>query len=93
MKCLFWLSYHRDQKLFGVVIIEAGGLLEARMLAAVQGLDKGGDFAEGHALNGPCAAMVPPRSVARMLSPDEADGLMAWIESETARKGLAGKEV
>jgi len=93
MKSLFWLRYHRDQKLLGVVIIEAGELLEARMLAAIDGLDNGGDFAEGHALNGQCAAMVSPRSVARMLSPDEADGLRAWIESETARKGLAGKEV
>ena len=89
MKSLFWLSYHRDQKLFGVVIIEAGELLEARMLAAVDGLDKGGDFAEGHALNRHCGAMVSSRLVARMLSPDEANRLMAWIESEAARKALA----
>jgi hypothetical protein len=88
MKSLFWLTYHRDQSLFGVVIIQAGELLEARMLAAISGLDNGADFLEGHALSAQCAAMVSTGSIARMLWPDEANRLMAWIESEAARKGI-----
>ena len=44
MKSLFWLSYQRAHGQLGVVIIEAGELLEARMLAAVAGLDKGAWF-------------------------------------------------
>ena len=93
MKSLFWLSYRRDLRLFGVVIIEAGELLEARMLAAVAGLDRGADFSEGYALSVPCAAMVSAGSIARTLSPDEANRLMAWIESEVARKGLPARQL
>lgn len=88
MKSLFWLSYHRDHRQAGVVIIEARELLEARMLATVAGLDKGVEFSDGYALTGPCAAMVAARSIARMLTPDEADRLTVWIESEAARKGI-----
>ena len=76
MKSLFWLTYHRQQRLFGVVIIEAGELLEARMLAAVAGLDNGADFADGHALSVQSAAMVAPKSIGRLLPPDEANRLM-----------------
>ena len=92
MKSLFWLNYHRDQSQLGVVIIEAGELLEARMLAAVAGLDKGAEFSGGHALSDHCAAMVSARSVARMLTPDEANRLMVWIESEAARKGITPRQ-
>jgi hypothetical protein len=35
------LSYHREQTRASVLIIEARELLEARMLAALAGLDKG----------------------------------------------------
>jgi hypothetical protein len=90
MKSLFWLNYHRDRSLFGVVIIEARELLEARMLAAVAGLHTGADFSEGYALGVQCAAAS---SMARMLSPDEANRLMTWIDSEAARKGIEVKTV
>jgi hypothetical protein len=92
VKSLFWLSYQHEHGQPGVVIIEAGELLEARMLAAVTGLDEGAEFSEGYALSGPCAAMVSARSVARMLTPDEANRLMAWIESEASRKGIEPRQ-
>jgi len=91
MKSLFWLSYHRNQNQAGVLIIEARELLEAQMLAAVNGLDKGADFFKGYALSEPCAAMIPAGSVARLLPPDEADRLVTWIESEAARKGIPAR--
>jgi hypothetical protein len=47
---LFWLSYRRDSGLLDVVIIKAGSLLEARMLAAIDGLDERAEFSEGHKL-------------------------------------------
>jgi hypothetical protein len=93
MKSLFWLSYHRDQGQAGILIIEARELLEARMLAAVAGLDNGAEFSGGYALSEQCAAMVSARSVARMLPPDEADRLMTWIESEAARKGIPARQL
>jgi len=92
MKSLFWLSYDRDQRQAGVLIIEARELLEARMLAAVAGLDKGAEFSEGYALSEACAEIISARSVARMLPPDEADRLITWIESEAARKGIPPRQ-
>jgi hypothetical protein len=92
MKSLFWLSYDRDRGQTRVLIIEARELLEARMLAAVAGLDSGADFSEGYALSEQCAAMISARSKSRMLPPDEADRLMTWIESEAARKGIPARQ-
>jgi hypothetical protein len=86
MKPLFWLCYRRDTRLVGVVIVEAGELIEARMLAAISGLDKLADFSEGWELTAQHRAMVSANLVGRMLSPDEAARLAAWIESEAIRK-------
>jgi hypothetical protein len=88
MKPLFWLCYHRDNRLLGVAIIEARELLEARMLAAIGGFDKLADFSEGYELSAQHAAMVSANLIGRMLSPAEAGRLMAWIESEAARKNM-----
>jgi hypothetical protein len=88
MKPLFWLCYRRDKRLLGVVIIEAGELFEARMLAAIAGLDKLADFSEGHDLSAQHRAMVSANMIGRMLSPDEATGLAAWLESEAIRKNI-----
>jgi hypothetical protein len=92
MKSLFWLSYHFEHGRFGVVIVEARDLLEARMLAALAGLDKNAPFSEGYAVSAECAAMISARSLARLLPPDEADRLSAWIESEAARKGIQPRQ-
>src|SRR5438128_130190 len=86
MKSLFWLCYRRDNRLLGAVILEAGTLLEARMLAALDGIDQLAEFSEGYELSAHHAAMVTANLVGRMLSPDEASRLMAWIESESTRK-------
>jgi hypothetical protein len=88
MKPLFWLCYRRDTRLLGVVIIEAGELLEARMLAAIAGLDELADFSEGHELSAQHRAMVSANMIGRMLSADEAIRLAAWLESEAIRKNM-----
>jgi len=92
MKSLFWLSYHCEHGPFGVVILEARDLLEARMLVALTGLDKGAHFSEGYPLSVQCAAMISARSLDRMLPSDEADRLSVWIESEAARKGVQARQ-
>jgi hypothetical protein len=84
-KSLFWLSFQRDGRWVGVVIIEAGELLEAQMLAVIDGTDEGAQFANGYQLSAAQAALISARSVGRMLPPDEASRLLAWIESEAAR--------
>jgi hypothetical protein len=86
MKPLFWLCYRRDTRLVGVVIVEAGELYAARMLAAISGLDKLADFSEGWELSAQHRAMISANLIGRMLSPDEAARLAAWIESEAIRK-------
>ena len=86
MKSLFWLCYHRDNRLLGVVIIEARELLEARMLAAIDGIDRLANFSQGYELSAQHAAMVSPSWIGRMLTPDESGRLLAWIEAEATRK-------
>ncbi len=85
---LFWLCYHRGDRLVGVVIMQARELLEARMLAAIYGHDKLAEFAEGHEISAEQASMVTPNFIDRMLSPDDVSRLVTWIESETARKRI-----
>jgi hypothetical protein len=93
MKPLFWLCYRRGERLVGVVLIEAGEMIEARMLAAITGLDRMADFAEGCELRPQHRAMVSPGLIGRMLAPEEAARLATWIESEAARKNLQTTEV
>jgi hypothetical protein len=82
-KSLFWLTYRRSNELLGVVIVSAGSLLEARMLAAIDGVDDRADFSEGHELR---AKDVPHHVIGRMLPPDEAHRLIAWSEAEAFRQ-------
>jgi hypothetical protein len=60
MKPLFRLCCCRDARLVGVVIVEAGELIEARMRAAIAGLDKLADFSEGYALSAQHRAIPDP---------------------------------
>ncbi len=91
MNSLFCLCYLRDNTFLGVVMVEARTLLEARMLAAIDGLDQLADFSRGFELDAEQAALVSPHSVGRMMLPDEAHRLMVWIESEASRK--AGTQI
>ena len=44
---LWWLVYKRNDRLLGVVIVEAASLIGARMRAVIDGLDVAATFAEG----------------------------------------------
>jgi hypothetical protein len=78
---LWWLTYRRDGKLSGVVIIEAHALIDARMQASLKGLEDGVVFAEGHRLDDAASkALVPPKQLGRMLSVEEAKRLLKGLE-------------
>jgi hypothetical protein len=92
MTSLFCLCYRQDNRPLGVVFIEAHSLLEARTYAAIDGVDQLADFSQGFELDADQASLVPTNSRGRMISPDAARGLMAWIEGEVYRKGLRRRE-
>ena len=75
------MTYRRDGKLSGVVIIEAHALIDARMQASLKGLEDGVIFAEGHRLDDAASkALVPPKHLGRMLSVEEAKRVLKGLE-------------
>ena len=81
---LWWLTYRRDGKLSGVVIIEAHALIDARMQASLKGLEDGVAFAEGHQLDDAASkAMVPAKAIGRMLSIAEAKTVLKQIDGRS----------
>jgi hypothetical protein len=76
---LFWLCYRKSGRV-SVAIVEAPSLMRARMRAALDGMNAGATFAEGHKLDADHAARVPRNLVGTMLSRDEAAALLDRIE-------------
>jgi hypothetical protein len=84
---MWWLCYQRSGRLLCVVIVEASSLSAARLHASIEGLGRGGVFSEGHALDARCVGLLRPDDVGRMLSPAEADALLARFEPGAATTG------
>jgi hypothetical protein len=72
---MWWLTYLRSGKMAGVVVIEAPSLIDARMRAALEAVEAGVDFAEGHEIDAARSALVPPERLERLLSIEEANRL------------------
>jgi hypothetical protein len=64
----FWLTYRRsDGSAAGVVVIESGDLLHARLTAPLAGADRGLEFASGHQLDQVSAEVIPTNVIGRFL--------------------------
>jgi hypothetical protein len=75
------LTYCRPSgRLLGVVIQDSSCIVQARLRAAVAGVDQGVEFCEGHELDQATAAPVPATAIGRMLGPDEAGKLIRRLE-------------
>ena len=79
---MWWLTYRRSGKAVGVVVIEAPSLIDARLNAALEAVEAGVDFADGHELDAAVAALVPPEQLERMLSIEEANQLRKRLEEK-----------
>jgi hypothetical protein len=77
---MWWLTYGRSGKAVGVVVVEAPSLIDARLRAALEAVEAGVYFAEGHVLDAALAALVPAEQLERMLSIEEANQLWNRLE-------------
>jgi hypothetical protein len=76
----FWLTYGNANRIISAIILEAPTMLQARMDAAVRGLDRGAPFAEGHHLSADLIASVPSTKIGQMISGAEAAQLLGLLK-------------
>jgi hypothetical protein len=71
-----------------IVRIDLGGAVVEKRRAALDGLDQGTTFAEGHMLDAKSAAMVAPGEIGRLLTPREARRMIERFEAPLQRPTL-----
>jgi len=76
----YWLTYNQHGRLLGAVIMDSSSLMNARMRTALNRIDRGAEFAEGHKLDETTAVLVPATAIGRLLAPQEAYELLDQLE-------------
>jgi hypothetical protein len=76
---VWWLIYRRDRQLTGAAIIEASSLYHARMTAAVEGIGKVVEYADGNEIGAEHVALIPRELIGTMLSPEQVRELAARL--------------
>jgi hypothetical protein len=76
---MWWLTYRRSGRASGVVRIGTPSLTDARTQASLEAIDAGAEFAERHELGAALAALVPAEQVGRMLTIEEARGVLKGL--------------
>jgi hypothetical protein len=79
----FWLTYKQSGRPLGVLILDSSSLMEARMRATVDRIDRGAAFARGYRIDKEAAVLVPPMAIGHMLDPVEAGELIRWLAAGT----------
>ena len=79
---VFWLCYQNPEGVC-VVLQRASSLVNARMKAAIAGLDAG-EFKEGHALDAKMARRIPKEMIGRALSAAQAKRLLTLLDRKRA---------
>jgi hypothetical protein len=75
---LWWRCYRQSDRI-EIAIVRGASLMHARLRAALDGIDADATFAEGGKLDAERAARVRPGYLRRMLSREEAAGLLDRI--------------
>jgi hypothetical protein len=90
----FWLTYcNSSGHPFGAVVMDSSNLMHARMRSAIEVIDQGALFAQGHELDRNTAKLVPATAIGRLLGTEEATRLLRGIESRMIPKRPAAASV
>jgi len=97
----FWLTYCNSSGYpLGAVVMDSSSLMRARMRSAIEIIDQGALFAQGHELDRDTAELVPATAIRRLLNQEEAAKLIRRLErhipkrpaAASVRRPVAGKK-
>jgi hypothetical protein len=89
---LWWLCYRRSDRI-EVAIVEGLSLIHAHMRPALYGINADATFTQGHELDTERAARVPREYVGRMLSREQAAGLLERIERSGKARSISRRQI